>query len=122
MTERAWHESEEPPDTERAWLERLAPGDQVIVHESGRDTLASVDRRLPSGGMLVSCDGDMREFNFDGRLHTSGTYSPTYLVEPTPDRKGAIERQHLARYLAEQQWHTVPLDTLRRIAELVRND
>src|SRR5215211_4562230 len=109
MTERALHESVEPGDTGPTWLDRLGPGDEVIVQDDGRDCLASVEQRLPSGGMLVTWDGGTREFNFDGRLQTPGTYTATYLVEPTLYRKDMIEKQHLARYLAEQQWHHVPL-------------
>jgi hypothetical protein len=33
-----------------------------------------------------------------------------------------IEKQHLARYLAEQEWLQMPLDTLRQIAALVQGD
>jgi hypothetical protein len=119
MTERAWHASEASRESERSWLDRLKPGDQVIVQEHGRDYLSSVDERLPSGGLLVSWGGSTREFNFDGRLHTSGTYTSTCLVEATPYRKDMIEKQHLARHLAEQQWHRLPLDTLRQIAALI---
>jgi len=122
MIERAFHEREALSDTEGAWLERLVSGDQVIVQEHGRDRLASVEQRLPSGRILVSCDGGTREFNFDGRLRTLGTYTATFLVEPTPYRKGMLEKQQLARYLAEQQWHLVPLDTLRQIATLLQSE
>jgi hypothetical protein len=55
-------------------------------------------------------------------LRTPGTYSATYLVEPTPYRKGEIEKHSLAQELAEQQWYTLPLETLRQIAALLRND
>jgi hypothetical protein len=119
MTERALREAIEPEETERAWLARLAPGDEVIVQENGSDRLASVHQRLPTGGVLVAWDGGTREFDFDGRLRTTGTYTSTYLVEPTPYRKGMIEKQQLARYLAEQQWHHLPIDKLRQIAALV---
>jgi hypothetical protein len=122
MTERAFQEHEAPGEIERAWLERLAPGDEVIVQEHGRDSLAAVEQRLPSGRILVTWDGATREFNADGRLRTSGTYTSTFLAEPTPYRKGMIEKQHLARYLAEQQWHHVPLDTLRQIAALLQGN
>jgi hypothetical protein len=122
MTEREMYEREAPSEIERTWLDRLAPGDQVIVQEHGRDSLAWVDQRLPSGRILVAWDGSTHEFNFDGRLHTSGTYTATFLVEPTPYRKGMIEKQYLARYLAEQQWHQVPLDTLRQIVALLQSD
>jgi hypothetical protein len=119
MTERARYDNEDLRDNDRSWLERLEPGDQVIVQEHGRDYLSSVDARLPSGRLLVSWGGGTREFNLAGRLHTSGTYSSTCLVEPTPYRKDMIEKQHLARYLAEQQWHQLPLDPLRQIAALI---
>src|SRR5829696_6961160 len=122
MTERAFHEHGAPSDIERTWLVRLAPGDQVIVQEHGRDRLGAVEQRLPSGRILVTWEGGTHEFNFDGRLRTSGTYTAIFLVEPTAYRKSMIEKQHLARYLAEQQWHHLPLDTLRHIAALVQGD
>lgn len=122
MTERAFHEREALGEIDRTWLERLEPGNQVIVQEHSRDILASVAQRLPSGRLLVTWDGGTREFNFDGRLRTSGAYSSTCLVEPTPYRKGQIEKQQLARYLAEQQWLRIPLDTLREIAGLLQSD
>ena len=122
MTERALHQREAPNEIEPTWLDRLAPGDQVIVQEHGRDRLASVEQRLPSGRILVAWDGGTGEFNLDGRLRTSGTYTATFLVEPTIYRKGMLEKQHLARYLAEQQWHQLPLEKLRQIVELLRTD
>lgn len=121
MTERAWLDREQPSNTGRTWLDRLAPGDEVIVQEHGRDSIASVYQRLPSGRILVTWDGCSREFDFDGRLRTSGTYTATLLVEPTPYRKDMIEKQHLARDLAEQQWHHMPLDKLRQIAKILRS-
>ena len=71
---------------------------------------------------MVTWDGGTREFNFDGRLRTWGTYTSTYLVEPTPSRRGMLEKQCLVRLLAEQQWHQLTLDTLRQIAALVQGD
>jgi hypothetical protein len=120
MTERAFHEQGVPSDIERTWLARLAPGDQVIVQEHGRDRLGSVEQRLPSGRLLVTWEGGTQEFGFDGRLRTSGTYTGIFLVEPTAYRKSMIEKQQLARYLAEQEWLQMPLDTLRQIAALVQ--
>jgi len=122
MTERAFYEREAPNEIERTWLYRLEPGDQVIVQEHGRDRLGAVKQRLPSGRLLVTWEGGTHEFNFDSRLRTSGTYTAIFLVEPTPYRKGMLEKQQLARYLAEQQWHRMPLDTLRQIAALVQGD
>jgi hypothetical protein len=103
----------------RSWLDHLEPGDQVIVQENGRNYLSSVERRLPSRRLLVSWCGRTREFEPDGRLHTSGSYASTRLVEPTLYRKDMIEKQQLVRYMAEQQWHWLPLDTLRQIAALI---
>jgi hypothetical protein len=120
MTERAI-DSLGLGDHDRAWLDRLEPGDEVIVQENGRDCLALVHQRLPSGVFRVSWDGGTHEFNFDGRLRTSGTYTATYLVEPTPYRKDMIEKQELAHYLANQQWHHVPIGMLRQIADLLQN-
>ena len=122
MTERAFHESETPNEFEQPWLQCLGPGDEVIVQEHGRDTQAWVAQRLQSGRLLVTWNGNTCEFNADGRLRTSGTYTSTFLVEPTAYRRGMLEKQYLARYLAAQQWHHVPLDTLRQIAALVQGD
>ena len=122
MTERALSEREAPNEIEPTWLDQLVPGDQVIVQEHGRDRLASVEQRLPSGRILVAWDGGTGEFNLDGRLRTSGTYTATFLVEPTIYRKGMLEKQQLAQYLAEQQWQDLPLDTLRQIAALLESD
>ena len=122
MTERAFHEHGAPSDIERTWLACLAPGDQVIVQEHGRARLGAVEQRLPSGRLLVTWEGGTHECNFDGRLRTSGTYTPIFLVEPTAYRKSIIEKQQLARYLAEQEWLQMPLDTLRQIAALVQGD
>jgi len=122
MTEQALLDSEQPSDTEQSWLARLEPGDEVIIQENGHDIVAAVSQRLPSGKILVNWAGDTREFNFDGRLCTSGTYSSTYLVQPTQYRKAMIEKQELARYLAQQSWHQLPLDILRQIAAFVKSD
>jgi hypothetical protein len=120
MTEQAF-EIFDQGDSDRAWLDRLEPGDEVIVQEHGRDCLAMVYKRLPSGGFQVSWGGGTHEFNFDGRLRTSGTYTATYLVEPTPYRKDMIEKHDLAQYLANQQWHRLAIGTLRQIATLLQN-
>jgi len=122
MTEQAFHKREARSEIKQTWLDHLAPGDQVIVQEHGHDILASLEQRLPSGRLLVSWNGDSREFNLDGRLRTSGTYTSTFLVEPTAYRKSLIEKQRLVRYLAEQQWQDVSLDTLQQIAALLRSN
>jgi hypothetical protein len=122
MTERALLHSEQPSDMDPSWLACLKPGDEVIVQENGHDIVAAVYQRLPSGKIVVGWADDTREFNFDGRLCTSGTYSSTFLVEPTAYRKAMIEKQDLARYLAQQPWHQLPVDTLRQIAALVQGD
>jgi hypothetical protein len=120
MTEQAFDRFDQG-DSERAWLDRLEPGDEVIVQDHGRDCLASVYQRLPSGALQVSWCGNTHEFNFDGRLRTTGTYTATYLVEPTSYRKDMIEKHELAQYLADQQWHELPIDTLRQVAALLQN-
>lgn len=122
MTERAFYERGAPSDRERSWLERLEPGDQVIVQEHGRDRLGTLEQRLPSGRLLVTWEGGTHEFNFAGRLRTSGTYTAIFLVEPTPYRKGMLEKQQLASYLAEQEWLRMPLETLRQLVALVQDD
>lgn len=105
------------------WLASLKPGDDVIVSGTGPDSdrLLKVHRRTPSGRIIVSYGG-MRtaEFNPDGFERGNNGWRRGMLIEPTKERRAAIEQRELSRRIERVNFRALDIDTLRAIAALLK--
>ena len=96
------------------WLANLKVGDRVIV-AGVEDYVTTVDRLTKT---LIILKNKTR-FNKDG--HPPGSWSRTYLEEPTEERVNVIRQANLAWMLHQYDWKKLPLETLRKVRELMQN-
>lgn len=103
------------------WLDSLKPGDEVAIQHVGFDTWYEfgrvVDRRTPT--LIIV--GGLRANNKGKEI---GTSRPRYLVEPTDELKREAEekreRRALIQLLRAVTWHSLPLEALREVSEIVK--
>ncbi len=102
--------------TERAeWLAALKAGDQVLVVRWPHRSLAPVQRRTPSGQIVVG----VRRFGPAG-VERTGHDDPARLEPPTQADRDRDEAEALVHRLAYYvSWRALPLATLREVARLV---
>lgn len=110
---------------DKEWLELLRPGHTVAVKGFGsyqKPYLVKIDKVTPT--QIVA--GSSRYRRKDGNQIGAGTYDRKHLLKTTPEMLDEIERNTLAREVktaAESGTiHLLPLDNLRKILELFRNE
>jgi len=104
----------------KAWLDSLTTGDEVIVTSRYGDSLTTVAKRTPTGRIVVNYGGSTKDFNPNGSERSSGdSYHRSYLAYPTRARKEKIEHGHLAARLGAVNWRKQPIDKLRKIIALL---
>jgi hypothetical protein len=113
-------------DEEANWLNDLKPGDEVVVHPPGHYgsmTIQKVDRRLPSGRLVV---GQMT-FDPDGWQRGGVNYGRfgrqrAHLSQTTQEIRDKIEHAELVDALKATEWRMMPLDVLRAAFKVVHVD
>lgn len=96
----------------KQWLEKLQPGDTVIVDGHWTCRIAKIDRMTKTQFIMESGSRFRRK---DGWQVGGSTYSRCYLREPTEERLNEIKHQTLAKDLSNVKWKELDLLTLQNV-------
>ncbi len=101
-----------------SWLDKLKPGDRVIVSDGHRGAYVDrVDRITKT--QIITKNGRWRKL--DGHPVGGGSWSLSMIREDTPEAVEKANRTAQARYLSLVSWRTMPDDVLSVCAKLVRD-
>lgn len=100
------------------FLEKLKPGDKVIIERSfGRRKLATVERITKT--MIITQES--QRFNRrDGHTVGPKSYGSAWLLEPTQERLDEVEKFRLMAKLRSTDWEKYSLSELQEIDKILR--